>query len=301
MKHIFIVNPVAGVRNRTEEIIEKVKKVLKEDEYIIHQTTDENDAARYVRNYLEENKEEQVRFYACGGDGTLNNVVNGAVGYKNAEVTCYPMGSGNDFLRYFGDLNDFISLEDLVNGDIINCDVIKYNDKYCINIFNIGFDGAVVVSQRKIKKFPLISGQFAYFLGVVANVFKRLNYKVKLTVDGKIIYEGKSALCAMANGKCYGGGFYCAPSADINDGLIDVCLIKKVSIFQFASFLGDYKKGTYITNPKARKYFEVCQGKHVELEIEKPLYYANDGETGKDDKVVLNIVNNAIKFVIPRK
>lgn len=301
MKHIFIVNPVAGVRNRTNEVIEKVKSLLKEEEYIIHQTTNELDATIFVREYLKQNPNITARFYACGGDGTLNNVVNGAVGYENAEIACYPMGSGNDFLRYFGDYKKFLNLENLIKGHTVKCDAIQYKDKYCINIFNIGFDGGVVVSQRKIKRFPLISGSVAYVLGVLVNVFKKFNYKVKLTVDDKVIYEGKSALCAMANGICYGGGFYCAPNADINDGLIDVCLIKKVTIFQFASFLGAYKKGTYITNKKALKYFETVKGKHVELEIEKPLYYAIDGELGKENKVVLDIVPNAINFVIPNR
>ena len=299
MKHVFVVNPVAGTTDKTEEIIQKVRSLLKEDEYEIHITTSEDDAENFVREYLK-NFNEKVRFYACGGDGTLNGVINGAALHENSEVTCYPIGSGNDFLRYFGHPIKFLNLENLIYGNIVKSDLIKFNDKYCINVLNVGFDGGVAYRQKRIKRWPLVSGGMAYNISLFISVLGRLNHKVKLSVDGDLIYEGKSALAAMANGVCYGGGYYCAPKAKINDGLIDICLIKKVNLIKFASLVKSYKNGTYLENEKAKDIIFYLKGKHVELELEKKLYCSNDGEITKVDKVVLDIFPNAISFVVTR-
>lgn len=300
MKHIFIINPVAGVANKVKETVAKIKDVLKPEDFEIHETTDSEDAERFVRDY-KETENDVTRFYACGGDGTLNGVINGAVGKMNTEVTCYPIGSGNDFLKYFGDSKKFLNLEKLINGDIVESDLIKYNNKYCMNVLNVGFDGGVAYRQKKIKRLPLVSGSMAYNISVVISVLGRMNNKIKLSVDGKDIYQGKSVLVAMANGICYGGGYYCAPKAKINDGLIDICLIKKADLFQFASLVKVYKNGTFLESKKAEKIVTYLQGKHVELEMERELYCSNDGEITKVKKVVLDIVPKAIKFVIPKE
>ena len=102
MKHIFVINPASGVKNRTEEITSLVKQVLSEEDYIIYETKGIGDAIIFVREFIVSHPNDSLRFYACGGDGTLNEVVNGAIGYDNVEVTNYPIGSANDFLKYFG-------------------------------------------------------------------------------------------------------------------------------------------------------------------------------------------------------
>jgi len=299
MKHLFIINSVAGTSDRTIEVENLVKKILKPEEYQILFTKKEGDAEKYLSELLS-NSNEKYRVYACGGDGTLNAVVNATYGY-DVEITNYPIGSGNDFLKYFENRKDFYDLERLINGEAIISDLIKINDKYCINIFNIGFDGKVVSRQRKIKRLPLISGEAAYNISVVLCAFGRLNNLMKLTIDGEVIYEGKGALCAIANAQYYGGGFNCAPIAKIDDGQMDVCLIKKIGLISFAKLVKVYKAGEHLNNPKLEKFLIYKQGKHIELEMKKALYYANDGELGKTKKVVLDIIPNAVKFVIPKK
>ncbi len=297
MKHVFIVNAVAGVIDRTKEVINKVKELLPEDKYIIFQTRKFGNAENFIEQLLRE-KPGKYRFYACGGDGTLNAVVNATYGH-DVEITNYPIGSGNDYLKYFGDKEKFKDLEKLINGKVIESDVIRFNDKYCVNIFNVGFDAKVVSFQRNIKRLPLISGALAYNISVVLCALGRLNHHFKLTLDGEEVYDGKAVLAAMANSICYGGGFYCAPIAKIDDGLIDVCLIKKISLPKFTKLIKYYKNGTFLDKEDVMQYVIYKQCKHVELELDKNLYYANDGEITKTKKVVLDIVPKAIKFVIP--
>lgn len=301
MKHLIIINPKAGVKDNSNKIIEEIKKVFENEEYTYYLTKGKKDATVYVKEYLKNNSLDKVRIYACGGDGTLNEVVNGAYGYSNAEVTCYPNGSGNDFLKTFGKLEKFMNFEDLKNGEIHNVDLIKFNDHFVLNIFNIGLDAKVVVKHGRIKKWPLVSGKMAYNLGLVSAFFGRIRDKYKLVVDDKVVFEGKGILCAIANGVCYGGGYYCAPNATVEDGMLDVCLVKNISRVKFLRMVGDYKKGNHLSKPKIAKHvvYEKCQKAH--LEVNKELPYSVDGELGYSNSVDLEIVPSAIKFAVPSK
>ncbi len=297
MKHVIIINPIAGVKNQISKIEAQVNEAFKGLDYEIYITKHSGDAHEYVLNY---DKSEEVRFYACGGDGTLNEVATALVGIKNADVACYPIGSGNDFMKYFGKKEDFLNFDNLINGVSTEIDVIKYNNEYAINIFNIGFDASVVVAQRKIKKWPLMTGKSAYNIGVVACLLKKMNYKVKIKVDGQEVYSGKMLLAAVANAKCYGGGYYCAPKADVADGILNLCAIKKISRLKLATLIKVYKAGEHLDNPKLEKYVLYYTGKEFEFEIEKPLYYSKDGESGKSNVYKLNVVPKSVNFVVPK-
>ena len=101
MKHIFIINPAAGKADKTAEYTAKITAACEGLDYEILLTQAPGDATRMAREAAETGRE--VRLYACGGDGTLNEVVAGAAGYDNAAVTCYVGGSGNDFVKIFDD------------------------------------------------------------------------------------------------------------------------------------------------------------------------------------------------------
>lgn len=299
MKHIIIINPKAGVNNEPAKIKENVEKNFVGLEYEIYFTKGPKDATNFVRNYLSNNNDE-VRFYSCGGDGTLNEIANGMIGFDNAQLACYPIGSGNDFIKYFGKVESFLDFQALINGDVVVTDILKFNERYVVNIFNVGLDANVVVFQRKFKKLPLISGKGAYNLGVVASLLRKISHKCKVKVDGEELYNGKMTLCAICNAKCYGGGYYCAPKAIVDDGLVDICMVKKVSRFTFAKLVKDYKAGKHLDNPKFKPYVLYKQGRVVEMEIEKPLYYSIDGETGKSSSIKIEVVPKALRFVVPK-
>lgn len=302
MKHVIIINPIAGVSNNIEDLKKIVEDNFKELDYQIYFTNGVKDATRFVKEYLNKlDPSEKVRFYSCGGDGTLNEVANGMIGHSNASLACYPIGSGNDFIKYFGKVEDFLDFKGLINGEVHVTDILKFNERYVVNIFNVGLDANVVVLQRKFKKMPLISGKGAYNLGVVASLLRKISHKYKVTIDGEEIYSGKVTLCAICNAKCYGGGYYCAPKAEVDDGLVDVCLVKKVSRLTFAKLVKDYKAGRHLDNPKFKPYILYKQGKVVELEIEKPLNYSIDGETDKANKIRIEVIPKALNFVVPKK
>lgn len=299
MKHLFVVNPKAGIKDSSEKIIEEIKNRFVDDEYYVHLTLKSGEAIEFVRNYLQEHSDETVRVYSCGGDGTLNEVVNGVYGFKNAEITCYPCGSGNDFLKCFNNNEKFLDIDSLLRGTAIFSDVLKVNGRYTLNIFNIGVDSNVVVKQKKIKKWPLVNGKMAYKLGLMLAFFGKISSIYKLTIDDEIIYDGKGMLCAIANGICYGGGYYCAPNAKIDDGLLDVCLVKKVSRLNFLCMVGKYKKGKHLEDKRVKKHIIYKQGHKVHLELDKELPYSIDGEIIFSKTIDVEVIPHCIKFVIP--
>ena len=144
MKTVFVINPKAGSEDRTKELQGKIKGLLKD--YEIYITKAVGDAERFVREYCKSYG--VARFIACGGDGTLCEVLNGAILYHDSEVGVIPLGTGNDFCRNFQNLGNFNDIEAQIKGKTEKCDAIFYRTfsdgkektGYCVNMFNIGFD-----------------------------------------------------------------------------------------------------------------------------------------------------------------
>ncbi|MCK9536997.1 MAG: YegS/Rv2252/BmrU family lipid kinase [Bacilli bacterium] len=299
MKHIFVINPVAGKKDSTAEIKEAINKTLHSEDCVIYITKKSMDACNFVRDYAADHQDEELRFYACGGDGTLNEVVNGACGFPNVAVGCYPVGSGNDFIKYFGEKKDFLDIKEQVNGQIVEVDLLKFSDRYVINILNIGFDADAANRMIKYKRLPLVSGKGAYHLGVVVSLLSKMSHYFKISLDGELIYEGDGLLCAIANGICYGGGYYCAPDAVVDDGLLDICFVRRISRPKFIGLIKYYKNGTHLITPKVARYIIYRKGREVVIECPKPLNYAIDGEMGKAHKIAIKVEPKALKFIIP--
>ena len=300
MKHIFVINPNAGKKDRFEEISSLLKKYDGIIDYETYRTTCKGDGREFVKNYLLTHpKEETYRFYAIGGDGSLHDVVNGAYEFPNAEVACYPSGSGNDFIKNFDNHEGFRNLDSLINGHVKKVDLLKANNKVSINIFNYGFDGEVTFKMHRIKKWPLMSGKGAYNVAAFASLLLNMSTKMKITLDEEVIFDDKGLLIAVANGHTYGGGYKCAPESKVDDGLIDVCLIKKISRFKAPSLMSIYKGGEHISNKKLEGKVIYKKCKHVTIESPNPVAYAIDGEVFREKFIDITILPLALNFVLP--
>lgn len=301
MKHIFVINPKAGKSDKEKSIRTFLKKYDGKLDYEVYLTTCKSDGYRFVNEYLSKRPEgEKTRFYACGGDGSLHDVINGVVGYKDVEVTQYATGSGNDFVKSVGGLVAFQNLAALIEGEPIPVDLIEVNGSYCINIANAGFDGEVTYEMAAFKRLPFVSGPLAYSIATFTSLLFKINQWMKVTVDGNLLYEGKALLVAMANGHTYGGGYLCAPLAKISDGLIDVCLLKKTSRLKTAGLVKVYKAGKHLVDPKTVNIviYKKCQ--ETVIESKKPLAYCIDGEIFKSTRIEAHLVPNSIMFVKPK-
>ncbi len=298
MKIYFIVNPMSG-QGKAYRTIERMLEDVS-FEYEIYLTEGPLDATRFVKEKCEQYKDETLRFVACGGDGTLNEVVNGAVGYSNAEITCCPCGSGNDFVKYYGGADKFMDVNALVNTPAHTVDLIKVNDTYCINVVNFGFDTCVLKTMLKVKRMKIIGGKNSYNTGVVTAVLTAMKNKAELYADGELLNkDGKFLLCTASNGGYIGGKFYCAPKSKNNDGLIDVCAFKPISRFKLLKLIDAYEKGEHLDDARFKLLVKYRRCKKLEVAAPEGFSISIDGELREINKFTCEIVPSAMKFAAP--
>ena len=226
MKHIFLINPAAGKKGNSESIIRpQIEDYCGKNglDYEIYVTKCQGDAQNYCAERAKSG--EALRFYACGGDGTLYEVVNGVFGNPNCEVAVIPMGSGNDFIRLFGTKEQFCNVEAQVTGIPVELDVVKCGDKIAINQCSMGMDAEVCAKQSSFKKLPLVNGEMAYFLAAIEALFKKLGHNFTIKIDDNEPFEDNVLFCVAGNSRWYGGGFMAAPLAWPDDGKLDFVIV----------------------------------------------------------------------------
>jgi len=251
-----------------------------------------------------------MRFYACGGDGTLNEVVNGIYGFENTEAACIPAGSGNDFIRNFGIADvDFLDVDKQLSGRAVPVDLIRYHDcldhsaaRYAVNMFNIGFDCNVVAKMAEIKKYPFIEGSAAYFLSILIMLIKKEGANLTVEFDDGTSHSGFVLLTAVGNGAFCGGGLKGVPYADVNDGSFDVCIVKNVSRRLFISLFKKYSSGAHMEDKRTKDIIIYRKCKSIRIgSVKNSWNLCVDGEIEMAGKVKFEIVPNAIRFSLPSK
>ena len=299
MKHLFIINPVAGgKKGRFAETEQEIRSFVSEleDPYEIYVTTAPMDACRKVAE--EADRCDRLRVYACGGDGTLNECANGAAGRENTAITHYPSGTGNDFIRMFGkaDMELFKDLRMLANGDVRQLDIIDCNGRYGINICSVGIDARVANDVHKYSKIPVIGGATGYVISLVANVVRGVKQRMRITVDIETLEKDVTLVCAC-NGRYYGGGFNPVPDAIPDDGILEYLVVDGVSRLKVAQIVGKYAKGQF---RELEDVISHIRGGRMEIESEREFVVNIDGEIIKASKICLDLVPKGINFIFPR-
>ena len=246
MKHIFIINPNAGKHDSRQRIYDMADALRNQHGLEVQciLTKNQGHATELARKLCESG--EELRFYACGGDGTANEVANGVIGYDNAAMTVIPVGTGNDFLKNFGDgAALFEDAENLWDGPRFPMDAIDVNGRIALTIACSGIDARVAADVHKYSESPLLDGKASYIYSLAVNfLFKGISSRWTVELDGEAV-EGDYSLVAVCNGRYYGGGFMPVPEARMNDGVLNTLVVQKVSRVTFAKFVGPYAKGEY--------------------------------------------------------
>ena len=296
MKHLFIINPAAGSRDRTKQYRAQIDEVCQEQglDYEIRVS----DAPGCCRDIAREAAQtgQEYHIYACGGDGTLNEVVSGVVGYPNVAVTMFAGGSGNDFVKLFDDTEAFRDLNRLLDYEEATFDLMQCNDDVSLNICSVGLDARIGTDVARYKRLPLLSGFRAYAASAVVNVIKGISEHYVVEIDGEKI-DGRQTLICACNGRYYGGGFNPVPEADPCDGMMDVLLVKKVSRLTVMQVVGKYKNGLYARYPKLIRHFRT---NHVKIICDKPTSINLDGELRTAKEVDISIAKERLRFFYPK-
>ena len=313
MKHLIVFNPGSGKNN---EQAESFRNLINEKftglDFEVYETTGPRSVIPFLQKYLKEQKD-TVRVYACGGDGTVHEVANGLVGFENAELAILPIGTGNDFVKYYGVTNENIEqyrdFEPLIKGEAQPIDLSKISGDgleepwYSINVINFGFDAIVGAHGNYYKEHGLPAdakegtNPYDYALKHDAMKHGRFN-NIEVFADDEKLNEKQLLLATLAQGQFVGGQFKCAPKSKNNDGLIDVCVLKTMTFLGLGMIIGTYTKGKHLDRP--RKKIVYRQAKQIKFNSPEDFDVCVDGEMIKGNNFVVEVVPNAIKLVAPR-
>ena len=296
MKHLFIINPNAGKRSATQRLEAQIHAL--DGPWEILCTAGPGDARRYARAAAETG--EEVRIYACGGDGTLNEAVNGAAGFANAAVTNVPLGTGNDWLKVFGAENRerFLDVAAQAHGPQAAMDLMDCNGLLGIGITCAGVDARIAADVDKYKRLPLLKGKGAYVLSLVVNVlFKGITRPTAVDVED-LHYEGDTAIICVCSGRYYGGGFMPVGDNLPDDGVLETLVVPKVSRTTFFRLVGDYAKGLYRKHPEL---IWARSGQRVDFRSGdgRELVAVVDGEVLRSTSFTIALSDKRLNFFYP--
>jgi len=295
MVHLFILNPTAG-KGRSLEYLPYIEQVFNEidDDYVVEITKYAGHATEIAKKY---SNVENCKIYSVGGDGTLNEIVNGITPGR-AVLGVIPAGSGNDFIRSIGVSipNNAPAMINLVKKTICGTerevDLARVNDRYFINIASVGFDADVVYNTVALKKLSMFTSSLAYTSGIFITLFKYRNYELDINIDGDHLKD-EYLLVAVANGKYYGGGMQPAPEALLDDGLLDVCLVKGMNRAKILRLFPLYMKGRH----EKVKGVSFYRCKRIEISCTRDIGLNIDGEVELTRSVVFEILPKGIKIL----
>ncbi len=302
MKYYFVFNPLAGKGGAKEVLESKIAALPEKDSCMIYETNAPLDACEFVKKTCLENPDEALRFIACGGDGTINEVFSGAIGFENASVSCWPCGSGNDFVKIFGGPDTFADVAGILSAPERALDVMKVGDRYSINVTNFGFDTTVAMTVNEDRAKNGHGSKSSYAKGIVKALLKSMNNKCTVKCDGKVINpDGSLLLCTLSNGQYVGGSFNCAPRGEIDDGLIEVCLVKPIPRIRFFKMLAPYTNGEHLDREDFKDVMTYLRAKKIEMSAPEGFAYSLDGEIIHESEFTVEIVPGALKLAVPEK
>ena len=297
MKHLFIINPAAGSRDRTEKYTKQIESICTEKgvDFEIRISKAPGNCTEIAREAAQSG--ENYHIYSCGGDGTLNEVVAGVAGYDNVAITMFAGGSGNDFIKIFNETEPFRDLERLLDYEEATFDLLKCNDDFSLNICSVGLDARIGTDVARYKRLPLLSGFRAYAVSTLVNVIKRISEHYIVEVNGERI-DGKQTMICACNGRFYGGGFNPVPEADPTDGKLDVLLVDKVTLLQVPGIIGKYKNGQY---KKLGKLVRHLLTDRITIRCDKPSPVNLDGELRVAQEITMTLAKEKLRFFYPRE
>lgn len=313
MRTLFLLNPTAGKADCTRALPRQIDAAaaragLARGEYTIRITAHAGHARELANTAARQARQagEQLRIYTAGGDGTFNEALTGVYGFENAAVGCLPYGSGNDFLRTFGTKAEFLDLDAQLAGGPVAIDLMQTSLGLSATICAAGLDAQVAYGIPKFRRIPLCGGEAAYALSIVEQLCGHIGRRVEYTIDGETLTVD-CLMCAVCNGRTYGGGFRAAPEAKPDDGWLDVYIIRKVSRLTIAKLLGMYKNGGHFRNGQlvraAEPYFIYRRAKQVSLRAvdgRGPIVATADGECVPKEQITVQVQPLAGRILLPK-
>lgn len=290
MKTVTIVNPVAG-HGKTKRHLAELPQLLRRydlsDEVVVSQS------AHHVQEVAKQAAQNQYDLViVCGGDGTLHYAINGLYGSQTA-LGILPMGSGNDLAGALGipaNLESACSI--LKNGRTRSIDLGDTGDCVYACVAGVGFDSAVV--KRANQRSFWLRGPLIYSYAVFQTLLTFRPKRLRLTHDAGV-FDDDVMFAVVGNTMRYGGGMRIVPLADPEDGLLDVCIVRRISRWTLLKSFPSVFRGGHIANP----YVVMFRSRCVSLESDEPLELFGDGEYLENTPSQIRVVAQALRVVTP--
>lgn len=293
MKHIFVINPVSGhgMANKLLPMIEDYFKDRPND-YTIHMTQYPGHATELASQYT---SQDDVTVYSCGGDGTNHEILNGL--NPGVTMAIIPSGSGNDFSRMFGmkEIDAKQWLIQTIEGKVCRCDCGEADGRRFLNCATLGFDADVASLASDMARTSKIPSKLIYLVAVFKILSKRHAIDATMEFNGQILKE-QSLILALMNGRFYGGGFLPTPMADIQDGALDLCVVKNTSLPNILRLLPKYMKGTHINEPIVSFH----KTDSIQITCSNEVNYEVDGEIGQTRSLNIRLIKGGLDLRVPK-
>lgn len=310
-KWLVVVNPKASV-GKSGKDWPQIRQILINDGIAFDDVLTEypRHAIEIVRNAIVEKG--YRKFIAVGGDGTNNEVINGiftqdAVPTTEITMAAMPIGTGNDWRRTFDIPLEYDKVAKIIKaGHTYAHDIGKltyYDDgntgiRYFLNAAGTGLDEMVCHSTNRMKQQGK-GGTIRYLISLVKCMLTYKVTRIQLTIDDELVFDDYILNLSIGNGRFNGGGMMTMPKAIPNDGLFDVTVIKKVSIFKFAANVKNVYDGSFIKKIDEVKTF---RGKRIHIVSIPPhsLKVETEGENLNNSPFEFEVLPKAINMVIPK-
>ncbi|MCX6226463.1 MAG: diacylglycerol kinase family lipid kinase, partial [Bacteroidia bacterium] len=289
---VFIVNPVAGngFAKRYVPTLEAMLKNYGVDADIIY-----TEHAGHATDLAKASAAKGYKYIiGVGGDGTMNEIARPLVGRKGFVVGLIPAGTGNDFIQILGFPNRFDDSHWKIFFDkhTIHMDVGSCNGKYFLNGMGLGFDAQVAAENYTVPGRVKPGGKNKYIWHIVKTLlfFKE---KQMTVISGAQKSKSTCFMNTVSIGRRFAGGFFITPKAIANDGLLDVCNVKKLNLIQRFRILLMVPKGTHITNPKVNYH----QTDKISIQFDNKVPFHVDGELNFAQKFDIRILPGALNII----
>ncbi len=299
MKYIFVANGRADKKEGNRHLAEVLSGIGSDVlDWEMYVTREAGDATYYVRDHCRRHPGEKICYVACGGDGTINEVATGLFGFEGKCMSVMAMGTGNDFVKYYPD-KSFKSVEGIIDGTHHQIDILQINKtRFSVNVCNCGFESIVCSIANRLSA----KGETdPYNKGIIKAIIFRRRNRIVVHADGERLNRRSMLLCTFANNRYVGGEFCCAPRAFNDDGLIDVCLVKPLSLLRFFALIPLYRNGEHLDSRRFRRIMKYRRARHIEIHSAKPTELCLDGEMFAGRDFTIDIVPKGIDLIVPSK
>ena len=293
-KFIVFINPISGTKNKEQTKIIIEQKLIQAD--FLYQFLATEASGNY--SFLKEKvaKENITDVIICGGDGTINQVC-AYLQHIDVQVGIIPMGSGNGLAFTAGiPKSPQNAMDVILNGNASFIDSFLVNNQFACHNFGVGFDARIAHEFAESSN----RGPFNYIKLTAKNYFKAKPHSFTINVDNTIL-EVKAFFVAVLNSNQFGNSLTIAPKATLNDGLLDVVIVKKENKFSlFFKLINQLKAGKLATVSDVGRTFHYFQTKKITIyNPEKELIHI-DGEPMQAMEIIeIEIIKNAFKLIQP--